>query len=125
MAKKRIAGTAYLKVDGQQYSLGGQLTVSPTPAERAGMAGLSGVTGYKETPRVPYIECEFHNTTGLSLDQLDKLTDVTVTAELANGAVYTARNAWTAGTRELNAAEGTVMVKFEAEEIVEQPGTNV
>jgi hypothetical protein len=120
MAKKRVAGTAYVKADGRTFSLGGQLTVSPTPHEREGVAGLSGVAGYKETPRVPFIEVEFITTPELSITALDNLTDVTVTAELANGKVYVARGAWTAGTRDINATEGTVMVRFEAREIIEQ-----
>ncbi len=119
MATKRIAGTAYLLVDGKQYPLGGKLTVSPDASERSGMAGLAGVTGYKETPRVPFIEGEFHVPAELSLKAVAALTNVTVTAELANGKRYTARNAWSAGARELDAGEGTMQIRFEAPEIDE------
>ena len=116
----RIAGTAYIKVDGNQYSLGGTLTVSTDLYEREGMAGLSGIAGYTEKPRVPFIECEFYNTENLSLAALQAITNATVTAELANGTTYVLRNAWTAGARELNAAEGTVTVRFEGMEGLEQ-----
>jgi len=116
----RIAGTAYIKVDGNQYTLAGTLTVSPDILTREGLAGLSGVAGYKETPRVPFIEGEFFATENLSLPALQAITNATVTAELANGKTYVLRNAWTAGARELNAAEGTVSVRFEGMEGIEQ-----
>jgi hypothetical protein len=35
----RIAGVAFLKVDGQQYPLRGNFMVSPSAVERAGIAG--------------------------------------------------------------------------------------
>lgn len=111
--KKRIAGTAYVKVDGAQYSLSGSLTVSVDSVEREGKAGLSGVAGYSEMPRVPFIEGEFYLTADLSLKAVEAFTDVTVTAELANGKTYVLRNAWTAGAREANAADGTVTIRFE------------
>jgi len=36
---QRVAGVAYLKVDGQIYPLRGNFTVSPSSVERAGIAG--------------------------------------------------------------------------------------
>lgn len=110
---KRIAGTAYIKVDSTQYTLSGSLTVSIDSFEREGLAGLDGVVGYKETPRVPYIEGEFFHTSDLSVEAIAKMTNVTVTAELANGRTYILSNAWTAESREINAADGTVTIKWE------------
>jgi uncharacterized protein YlzI (FlbEa/FlbD family) len=113
MGKKRLAGTAYFKIDGNQYSLGGSLTVSIDGTEREGKAGLSGVAGFSEKPRVPFIEGEFFLTETLSLPEIEAITDTTVTAELANGKTYLLREAWSAGAREANAAEGTVEIRFE------------
>ncbi|MEH6630163.1 MAG: phage tail tube protein [Halopseudomonas aestusnigri] len=110
---KRIAGTAYVKVDGNQYTLSGSLTVSIDEAEREGLVGLSGVAGFKEMPRVPFIEGEFFTTDEMNLKDVEAITDATVTAELANGKTYVLRNAWTAGAREVDAAEGNVTIKFE------------
>lgn len=108
-----IAGTAYFKVDGEQYALRGTLTISIDPFERAGFAGLDGVHGYTEAPRVPFIEAEFTDKGGLSLTRLQRICNSTVTAETLNGKTYLLRNAWTATARELNAAEGSVAVRFE------------
>lgn len=109
----RIAGVCYLKVDGTQYALRGGLTVSTDALEREGVAGMDGVHGYIERPRVPFISGDLTDTSGLSLEALQSITDATVTAELANGKTYLLRNAWTAEARELNAADGQVSVRFE------------
>lgn len=109
----RTAGTAYVKLDGNQLQLGGTLTIQPWSAERAGVAGLSGITGYKETPIIPYIEVEMVKDPNLSLALLASITNSTVTAETADGTNYVLSNAWSSGQAQLDAAEGKVTVKFE------------
>ena len=81
----RVAGIAYLKVDGTQYDLAGNFTVSPSMIQRQMLAGQDGVHGYEEMPRVPFIEGDIRLAANLTVAQLDAMTDVTVTAELANG----------------------------------------
>jgi hypothetical protein len=108
-----IAGVAYLKVDGTQYALKGNLTISIGPFARTGVAGLDGVHGYTEQPRVPFISAEFSDIGGMSLVALQAVCNSTITTELINGKVYLLRNAWTSDAQELNGAEGTVTVKFE------------
>lgn len=117
----RIAGVAYIKADGKQFQLGGSLTVSTDTIDREGIAGLSGVAGYSEKYRVPYIEGEFLLVDGLSIKDLTDITDATVQVELANGHTHVLRKAWCKGGHELNPADGTVTVRFEGlggEEIV-------
>ena len=109
----KIAGTAYVKADGKQYTLGGSLTVSVNEFTREGQAGLSGVAGYIEKPKVPYIECEMLTTKEFSSQELEGITDATITAELVNGKTYLLSNAWQAGDIEINAAEGTTTIRFE------------
>lgn len=113
MACRRIAGLAYLFVDGRQYPLRGNLTISTDTIEREGVAGQDGIHGFIERPRVPWIEGDFSDISGLSLMQIQAMCDVTVTAELANGKMYVLRNAWTSTAREFNAADGQATVRFE------------
>lgn len=110
---ERIAGIAYVKVDGNQLPLRGNFTVGPTNVERAGIAGQDGFHGYSEMPRVPYIEGDISTLPGVSIEALQDLTNVTVTAELANGKTYVLSEAFTVGVRELNTQEGSVRVRFE------------
>lgn len=113
MARNRIAGVAFVKVDDRQLELRGSLTVSTDLFEREGIAGQDSVHGYKETPRVPFIEGDFSTTAELSMDFIASITEATVTAELANGKVYLLRDAWTANAREIDAEEGQVQIRFE------------
>lgn len=108
----KIAGTAYFKVDGTQYSLRGSVTANLKAFDREGIAGLDGVHGYKETPMVPFIEVEVSYTPELDLNALAKLDDVTVQLECANGKAGLLRNAW-ANTGDVNPEEGSFTVKFE------------
>jgi hypothetical protein len=113
MANNRIAGVAFVYINGRQYPLRGNLTISTDTIERTGVAGMDGVHGYTEAPRVPYIEGDFSDIGALSLAQLQAMSDVTVTAELANGKVYVLRNAWTSTAREFKAVDGQATVRWE------------
>lgn len=115
----RIAGIAYLKVNGGQYPLRGAFTVSPSIIDRNGIAGQDGVHGFSEMPRVPFIEGEVSLVPGLSIDTLEAIIDATVTAELANGSVYVLRNAWCKSALEIATVEGQVRVRFEGVDCVE------
>lgn len=116
---RRIAGTAFVKVDGAQFALKGSMVVSQTRFERTGIAGQDGVHGFSEMPRVPFIEGVFSLVPELSLEGLQTITNATVTAELANGRAYVLRNAWTAGTYDARTAEGEVTIRFEGEDMFE------
>lgn len=113
MAEK-IAGTAFIKVDGDQISIGGSMKVVPHSVEREGVVGLSGVVGYKETNAVPYVEIEALKTGKTDIDKLQQAVDASVTVELATGDVWVYRNAWLAGRIEVDGAEGTMTLKYEA-----------
>lgn len=108
----KIAGTAYLKVDGNQYSLRGSVTANLKAENREGVAGLDGVHGYKATPMVPFIEVDLSTTPELDLNALANLDDITVQLECANGKAGLLRNAW-ANTGDVNPEDGTLTVRFE------------
>jgi Phage tail tube protein len=110
---QRVAGTAYLKVDGNQYPLRGNFTVTPSMIERAGIAGQDYIHGYSEMPRVPSIEGDVTTVPGLSVEAFEAQVDVTVTAELANKSTYVLREGWCVSALAINARDGIVRVKWE------------
>ena len=112
-AQKRIAGTCTVRVDGTILPLGGTLTVSPGAYNREGQAGLGGVVGYTETPRVPWIEVECRTPSDLDLETLLDMTNGTVSAELGNGETWTLSNAWHSGEPDLSGSDGTITLRFE------------
>ncbi|BCP53783.1 phage tail protein [Kaistia sp. 32K] len=113
MAARRVAGIATITVDGVQYPLRGNFTVTPSKISREGIAGQDGVHGYKEMPSIPQISGDITMVPQLSLTKLRAITDATVVAELASGHVYVLRDAWTTGAQEINTADGQVSVVWQ------------
>ena len=118
----RIAGTAYVDANGLTFEVVGSCELQPSKIKRTPIVAGGKTVGYKEEPITPYVDFEAATIKGLSTQQIDAITDATVTVELANGANYIYRNAWTAGELKIDAAEGKVgKVHFDAmdcEEIV-------
>lgn len=110
---QRIAGIAFLTVDGNQLALRGNFTVSPSAVERTMIAGQDGVHGYQELPRVPYIEGDLSTIPGMALEDLEAETDVTVVAQLANGMQYTLTGGTCKAGFENNTRDGQVRVRWE------------
>lgn len=113
-AQTPIAGTCYLQVDGTPYELQGNWKVQPNSIKREGVVGMSGPLGPKETPVHPEISGEISDSGGLSVQQLQKIIDSTVTLELINGKVYILPRAWWADTSDIDCAEGKIPAKFQA-----------
>jgi hypothetical protein len=109
----RIAGIAFLTVDGTQLALRGNFTVSPSAVERTMLAGQDGVHGYQELPRVPYIEADITTMPGFYLEDLLAQVDVTVVAQLANQMQYTLGAATCKGGFDNNTRDGQVRVRWE------------
>lgn len=110
---QRIAGVAFFKVDGNILPLRGGFTVSPSVVTREGIAGQDYIHGYSEMPRVPSIVGDVSTVPELFMEALENMTNVTVTAELANGKVYVLREAWCKSALENATREGQMRVSFE------------
>jgi len=115
----KVGGTAYIKIDGEQLLLRGDLTISPDAIQRTGVPGQDGIHGYTETPRMPFMSMTITDLGQVSLTRVADWTNVTVTAELMNGKTYVGRNGWTSDARELNTKEGSYEIKFEFMKIEE------
>lgn len=113
MAQVRVAGVAYVKRDGVQYSLKGTLTIQPNETQKESVVGQDGVHGYKESFVAPSISAQVTKTPDLSLKALEGVTNSTITAECADGTTYVLSNAFFSGLAELDAGEGQVTIKFE------------
>jgi len=109
----KVAGTAYFKVNGTQYSLRGNMKISLGSFERESVVGQDGYHGIKETPQASYIECDITDRPNLDPNILEQLSNVTVTAEMINGKVAVLRNAYQVNKLELDAGEGQLTVRFE------------
>ncbi|WP_233854188.1 phage tail tube protein [Paraburkholderia sp. HD33-4] len=109
----RLAGIAYVSVDGQSYMLAGELSYSPGVVERESLIGQDQVHGYGEKPRAPFISGSFRDAGTLTVADFNSMTNVTVTCELANGKTVVGRNMWTVEAQEVKTPDATFEAKWE------------
>lgn len=109
----RLAGVAYVSVDGTTYLLSGELAYSVSTIKRESLVGQDGPHGYSEMPKVGYISGTFRDSGSLTVANFNAMTNVTVTAELANGKTILGSNMWTVESQEVKTTEGTFEVRWE------------
>lgn len=109
----RLAGVAYLTVDGTNYMLAGDFTYSVSKVARETLTGQDRVHGYSEKPVAGKMSCSVRDAGGLSVASFNAMTNVTVTVELANGKTIVGRNMWTVEPQEVKTAEAIFEVKWE------------
>lgn len=110
---QRIAGTCYIKIDGEQLELKGGIELPLFKTKRESVESISGPTGYyKEQDVVPFIKGSFLVPSSFPLSMLETGTDLTITAELANGMVYTLSGAYVVGDAALKGDDGEVDLEF-------------
>lgn len=109
----KVAGTCFIKVDGTQYNLRGNMTVSLGESQRESVVGIDQYHGIKEMPRPSFIECDITDTADLDIRVLENLDNVTVNVELINGKVGVLSQATQVNAVELTAEDGKMTVRFE------------
>lgn len=111
---KRIAGICYVTVDGTQLELKSDtgLEVQMSETVKTSIMSSNGTTYYQEANTEQYISGEFLVPKDFPFDKLETGDDMTITAELANGMVYTLSGAFVADGLTFSAAGGTVTLKF-------------
>lgn len=109
---KRVAGICYIKVDGQQLEVKGGVECALAPTKKETVMGLNGVAGYKETAERPYIKLSAVLVPGFPISTLVTMRDGVITAELANGSIYTLSGAYLEGESAAKADEGEVELEF-------------
>ncbi len=114
MAKK-IAGTCYIKVDGEQLELEGSLELPVSNTTREAVMSLGGVAGFKEVARAPRLAGDFIFTGAFPLEKITTATDMVITAELANDMIYTLTGAFFVGDSNITADEGKIPLEFNGE----------
>ena len=118
---ERVGGIITLKTDGRVYNAKGNFTYDTGEPMREAVVGHDRVHGFKELPKVAFIEGEITDTKKLDTQELANLTNVTVSLKLANGKIVVLRQAWYANALEGNTEEGNLSVRFESDKGEEIP----
>lgn len=115
----RLAGIAYLTVDGTSYMLAGDLSYGVSKVSRETLTGQDDVHGYAEKPHAGFIAGTLRDSSGLTVADINAMTNVNVVVELANGKMIIGRNMWTVEAQEVKATEGTFEVRWEGKYVEE------
>lgn len=109
----KLAGTCFIKVDGEQLELQGNLEFQLNTVTRETVLSTGGPAGYKETVAIPYIAGDFLVPKDFPVTKLMEGTAMTVTAECANGMVYTLSDAYAVSDIAFKPIDGVVTIRFE------------
>ncbi len=115
----RLAGTAYVSVDGMRIMVVGDFTYSPSTVKRETLTGMDSVHGYKETPNAPFISCRVRDSGGTTVADFNNQTNVTIVAELANGKTIIGEGLWTVNTQEVKSEDAEFEVRWEGISVTE------
>lgn len=121
MADRRIGGLIELKVDGNQYQAKGSFTYNLGEAKKEMVVGHDAVHGYKELPQVPFIGGMITDSREISVADIRKLRDVTVTLRLNNGKTIALQQAVEASDGDVTTEEGEAQIRFEGTAATEIP----
>lgn len=115
----RLAGTAYVTVDGVTVMVVGQFKYSPSKVNRSTLTGMDTVHGYKEKPVASFISCQLRDSGGTTVSGFNGQTNVNVIAELANGKTIIGKGLWTAGVQEVDSEDAIFNVRWEGADVTE------
>lgn len=114
-------GINYLKVNGSELSVKGNVTVNMGKPQREEVVGADKLHGVTEKPTVPFFEFEITDSAELSLDWLADVEDATIVCGLKNGKLYSLSKGICTNPDglQLNTEEGNISLKFIGEKMTE------
>ncbi|EHL97706.1 hypothetical protein HMPREF9946_03989 [Acetobacteraceae bacterium AT-5844] len=117
---QRLGGRFWIWIDGIQFPVVSQPTYGVATTKKTLLKGLDGIHGYAEEPVPGFIAVTLRDTADVSMSEFDRMTDVSVSAQLANGKRVSGNNMVCVETVEVDATEGTFSVRFEGEDVTDQ-----
>ncbi len=115
----RLAGTASVTVDGVTIMVVGDFKYSPSTVKRETLSGMDSVHGYKEKPVPGYISCQVRDSGGTTVADFNSQTNVTISAELANGKTIIGSGLWSVDQQEVDSEDAVFAVKWEGLSVTE------
>ena len=110
---QKVAGICYVKADDQMFTIQGSVEVPFTTTVRTPMESLANDQGhYSETQIAPFVRLTAVNDPDMDQEKIASATNLTVTAELANGKTYVLTQAYLAQETTVSGDEGTVPLEF-------------
>ncbi len=108
---QKVAGTCYVKVDGQQLVITGGCEAPLSKVKRESLAPGQ----FKEEDLVPFLKVDALKTKGIDWAKLTNATNMTVTCEFRDGSVYVLAGAYTVDEVNVTGDDGKVPLHFNGE----------
>ncbi|HDR9049462.1 phage tail tube protein [Burkholderia vietnamiensis] len=105
---QKVAGTAYVKADGEQFSVTGGVECPLSDVKRESI--LPGL--YKEEDRVPYVKVDAVFEKSFPIEKIQSADDMVVTVEFKNGRVYVLSGAYVVGEPAATGDDGKASLEF-------------
>ncbi|HEX7850136.1 MAG TPA: phage tail tube protein [Sphingomonas sp.] len=116
----RLAGTAFITINGVSFSISGEANYRPSGSNRETLKGPDGVHGFKEMPFEGRISFKGRDSNAVQIGLLNEATNQTVVLVLANGKTIIGRNMWRVGDPiEVATEDATFTVEFEGPDVKE------
>jgi Phage tail tube protein len=112
MSNVQIAGIANFLVDGIFYDVASDLTYSTNSTSKEPLVGQSGTQGYKTTFVYGFMSANFRDTGNLTTQFFEALSNVTCTAQLANGKTILGVNMFVSDVQTVKTDDSTFEVRF-------------
>lgn len=116
---RRLAGTANVAVNGVTIMVAGKFKYRPSKVKRETLTGMDTVHGYKESPVSGLISMDVRDSGGTTVSDFNGMTNVTVTAMLANGKTIIGVGMWTTDAQEVESEDAVFSVTFESDDVSE------
>ncbi len=109
----KVAGIVFIKADDIQFEVTGGVECPLSTVMREPVESLANDAGsYSEKNITPYVKLSAVFDKDLDIDKVTTATDLTVTAEMANGKVYTLTEAYLSGETPAKGDEGLIDFNF-------------
>src|SRR6266508_586493 len=100
----QLIGRAYIKYNGKTLLTEKGAKLNLGGVERKPIVGTE-VQGYAEEAKEPFIDCQINVSKDTDLDEINNITDATVTFEADTGQMWVLKNAWSSVPPEITAGE--------------------
>lgn len=117
--QQRLAGSAFVSVEGVSYPLVGELEWTPSDVTRESLVGMDGYHGFSEKPVATHMSGTFRDTAGVPAATFRDMVNVTVVFELNSGKTVIGSNMVTTEAIVVNSVEGTMRITWVGAEVIE------
>jgi hypothetical protein len=108
----KIAGMAFIRIDGQQFSTNGEFEATSQGFKATPIPASDGTIHYSEEVVADKVSGTLLTTTELDPQTVVDARDVTVQIEFKNGKVFILKNGFFTGDPTISSKDGTMSVEW-------------